>query len=307
MRLFAVLLVRNEADIWPSALAHNLGLFDRLLIVDHQSVDGTLETTRSAIEAGASIDLFHLRYRGYWQDDVSNLMARHAFAAGADWVFFIDADEFLHVSGRHQLESKLFGRRAIRFSWMHLVPTKFGTFTDFDCGQTFLTRETWLRSRLRGMPKVAISKRFAEANPDFRISTGNHGVTKRSGHRAQPLRSGTLLHVPVRSAERYLLKVRLGAEAMDLSHPSSQSNWRKLRNKLGATTKLTEDALRARAIEYQNERSAEPPLKPLALPPPIRPVWSAARKTYDETINANAALDWIEGPPAKWSIDLLTP
>ena len=55
MRLHLVVVVRNEADIWPEFLSQACSLFDRIAVIDHQSTDGTSEISQEFIGRGNSI------------------------------------------------------------------------------------------------------------------------------------------------------------------------------------------------------------------------------------------------------------
>jgi hypothetical protein len=43
MRLFGVMMVRNEADIIEASVRHNLSVLDGLVVIDHGSFDATAD------------------------------------------------------------------------------------------------------------------------------------------------------------------------------------------------------------------------------------------------------------------------
>src|SRR3954452_21358048 len=96
-RICLISMIRNEADICSLFLNRAVALFDKILIVDHQSTDGTREVLEKFASRTGKLELFELRYKGYFQSEISTCLARHAFQSGADWVFFLDADEVLDV------------------------------------------------------------------------------------------------------------------------------------------------------------------------------------------------------------------
>ncbi len=96
MRLYGVSMVRNEADIVRANVRYHLAAgFDRLLIVDNASTDGT----RGALkELGRDPRVRWTRDRGsFRQGEVFTELARQAFAEGADWVAPVDADDFWYA------------------------------------------------------------------------------------------------------------------------------------------------------------------------------------------------------------------
>lgn len=93
MKVFGVMVVRNEADILAINVAHHLALgIDRILIVDNGSSDGTERVLERLAAMGP---VRWTRVEGpFLQSEVASSLAREAFLRGADWVVPIDADEF---------------------------------------------------------------------------------------------------------------------------------------------------------------------------------------------------------------------
>ena len=93
MKLFGVMMVRNEADILGVNLRHHFAQgVDQFLVVDNGSSDPTISVLESFAEDGR---LRWIRDAGpYNQSDITTDLAREAGTMGADWVVPIDADEF---------------------------------------------------------------------------------------------------------------------------------------------------------------------------------------------------------------------
>ena len=98
MRLYGVSMVRNEVDIVRVNVLYHLSLgFDRLLIVDNASTDGTRRELR---KLGRDPRVRWMRDRGpFRQGEVFTELARQAFSEGADWVAPVDADDFWYARG----------------------------------------------------------------------------------------------------------------------------------------------------------------------------------------------------------------
>ncbi len=93
MKVFGLMMVRNEADILEVNVLHHLALgLDRILIVDNGSSD---ETPRILRRVAADRRIRFRRDEGsYRQSEIITELAHEAYLDGADWVLPIDADEF---------------------------------------------------------------------------------------------------------------------------------------------------------------------------------------------------------------------
>lgn len=200
-RLATITLVRDGADILVPFIEHHLPLVDRAFVIDHLSVDGTREWLgrRAREDVAGRLEVLHYDQPAYYQSHLSDLLAREAFADGADWVLFLDVDEFLAFECRAALESALapIAGGLAKFVWSHLIPTVMSDQGPFDVTQELRTTPTQRRA---GRSKVAIHRSFAARHPGFRVDGGNHGVRATPGGRSlRGEHAGTLLHLPIRS------------------------------------------------------------------------------------------------------------
>lgn len=211
MKIFAVAMVRNEIDLIDGFLSYHDRLLDGMIIADMQSSDGTTEVIKKHAERDEKFERIVLPYLAKYQSEVLTTLSKMAFNKGADWVFFIDADEFLQVESRQDLEERLdtFGGEVMHLPWINLVPKEFGTFSKFN-----LKQEYFWSGRLSSYCKIAISRNYAESYPDYVVAAGNHNVSPDLSHPQESLRLGfPMLHLPVRSIERARYKA---ANAIDL-------------------------------------------------------------------------------------------
>ena len=96
MRLVAVSIVKNEADIIESFVRHTLAWVDHHLVFDHDSTDGTREILCALQREGLPLTLFTDDAPGHLQQARSNHLTRLAASThGGDWVLPLDADEIL--------------------------------------------------------------------------------------------------------------------------------------------------------------------------------------------------------------------
>lgn len=108
MRLVAVSIVKNEADIIEAFVRHTCAWVDHHLVFDHDSTDGTREILRALQAEGLPLTLFRDDAPGHLQQARSNHLTRCAAERHeADWILPLDADEFLIGPDRATLENAL--------------------------------------------------------------------------------------------------------------------------------------------------------------------------------------------------------
>jgi glycosyltransferase involved in cell wall biosynthesis len=97
VRLYGLLVIRNEVDIIRTNILYHLSLgLDQLLIIDNGSSDGTERVLRELSQKDPRVRW--TRDEGLWRaGDLFTRIAREAHREGADWVVPIDADEFWHA------------------------------------------------------------------------------------------------------------------------------------------------------------------------------------------------------------------
>ena len=127
-------MIRNENDVILPFLRQCAALFDKLLVADVQSTDGTATVMRRFADPRLEIQVYEVDRQEKYQSALMNCLSREAFAQGADWVFFLDADEFIDVQNRAELERYLqeVGSDVLMAPWINLVPTQYGNYNTFD-------------------------------------------------------------------------------------------------------------------------------------------------------------------------------
>jgi glycosyltransferase involved in cell wall biosynthesis len=100
----AICMIRNEQDIIEPFLRHTSPLVDLIVVLDNCSTDNSRSiVTETARELG-NIVITDLPDRGYNQSETMTKALQHVQSVVfADFVFFLDADEFLSVDNRATL------------------------------------------------------------------------------------------------------------------------------------------------------------------------------------------------------------
>jgi hypothetical protein len=218
MTLVMTLLARDEADIVEPWLAFHLNAgADLVVATDNRSEDGTTEILKAYAREG-HVHLIHEPGEDLRQDEWVTRMARLAAAEfGADWVINSDADEFWWPRG------------ASLKTVLEAVPPRYGTVGAFlrmfpprpGEREPFYERMTVRFSAIAPINDPAslykpIRKVVHRADPEVRVSRGNHALV---GSSFAPLRGWfpiEVFHFPLRSPEQCARKALLQGRAFEL-------------------------------------------------------------------------------------------
>lgn len=251
MKLGLISVIRDEIDIAETFLNHVDALFDLVFFIDHQSVDGTSELLKQAVSQRPTWKYYFLNVKTYVQNEVSNLMIQEAFAEDIDYLFFLDADEFINVSSREELDG-----------WLNRIsnPPANGSLAWKNCicerfEESKFTEKTqlWVPPNESHFEKVILSKElFRKMEKNITVSAGNHSAFDRRGKRISATRIGTLLHVPVRSLKQVFKKVILTVisfRGYKERIPGNSFQFYKILSKI-ARGEFAEDDIRGFTIAY---------------------------------------------------------
>lgn len=267
------MMVRNEADIVEASVRHNLSALDGLYVAHHRSVDGTGAILAALRSEGLAVAVGEETSEAFVQWQTMTALARAAFRDGADFVFALDADEFLRVPSRARLETALeqvpAGMHAL-VHWLTCVPV------DPARGPAAVSpADVRRRLAVERMPrhKVVVARALAE-RPLEAIADGNHNVVDRSDVARVPdharLRAdvATLAHLPVRSAAQIAAKAVVGW----LAHRAARRDetgiayhWRDLYDDVCAGRAFDGRRVAEIAVNYGLPRDAWQPPEAVAL------------------------------------------
>ncbi len=258
MRLFGVAMVRNEADVVEAFVRHNLAVLDGLIVVDHGSIDGTSGILAKLQAEGLPLRVMSERDPAYRQSATITRLAREALAQdAADFVFALDADEFLKLDARATLERALSvvpaGAHAV-MHWLTYVPDAFE-----GCAGAFGPGHLWwrLKTERHGQFKVIAGRGLLE-RPEDMVVMGNHCVQSPDEVPVRPharLRQDVvaLARCPVRSRSQFQGKIIVGYLAHLAAQPQDRRlvhHWCDLYAELRAGADFPEERLREIACNY---------------------------------------------------------
>jgi hypothetical protein len=210
MRLVAVSIVKNEADMIEAFVRHTLAWADHHLVFDHDSTDGTREILGALQREGLPVTLFTDDALGNLQQARSNHLIRLAAEKfGADWILPLDADEILAGPDRPALEKSLAlagPAGAASLSLVNYYPAE----GDNDAEINPIVRLRHCQSGASTTKKIFIPAQLAR-DPAIEAGKGNHALY-RAGQplpdRALPA-AFFLAHYALRSPEHQVLRVVL--------------------------------------------------------------------------------------------------
>jgi hypothetical protein len=212
MKLAAISMIRDEADIIAPFLRHLAALFDVVFLLDQRSSDGTGEVMLQACAARPGWFYHYMDFAGRHQKEANAIFMARAFEQGADAVFFIDSDEFVEAPTKAALQqaaSNMNEQLAVGvFNWRACVPKQFDRWS-FDP-----TDSMWIADRNGPFRKAAIPRSVFLSVPRIRVDQGNHHAIGPDGKEFPArIETGHFLHVPVRSRQQFLQKVFVSAIA----------------------------------------------------------------------------------------------
>lgn len=255
MKLALIAQLRDELDIVEAWLRHIDALFDVVYIIDHQSIDGTSEVLKQAVEQRKLWNLFFLNSKADLQAETSNLLMHEAFNSDIDYLFFLDADEFIMVQSRDELEKNLEKWQdhstVCSLYWKNCVPEEFSN-KEF----TFDT-QVWIPMNESLIKKIILPKEvYYMMDKKILISRGNHTANTPNHNGIPSTKLGNLLHVPIRSRDQVVKKVFLKV----LSNLKYKGNllsigiqFKDMLEKI-AKNELTENDLRGFIIGYEKPK-----------------------------------------------------
>ena len=160
-KLVGLSMVRNESDVIETFIRHNLTLLDELHIVDHNSSDNTREILTHLKQERLPIHIYHYNELEFAPERVLNHMMQHILNndADIDYIFPLDADEFIYCPSREKLNAFLTlipQNRVGMYIWRGYLPSSTEYDPDFICHFTDQRKEEILT------PKVIIPRAIAE-------------------------------------------------------------------------------------------------------------------------------------------------
>jgi hypothetical protein len=269
--IIGLTMVKNEQDIIEPMIRHNAALLDSLIVLDNGSVDDTRAIALALARELGNVVVTDSAKFGYTQGErMTRLLHTAQSAYFADFVLFLDADEFLGAADRTALQTELakippggFGAIA----WRNYVLTDDTPITDPPHGLTY-------RRVVEALPVYKTVLRLDGAfHPDLVVGRGSHAVTRQG----TPL-AGVILpdlplwHFPIRGHAQLTAKALVGWLACLAANPraaetSESYHWRGMYQRIANGPGFDGTDLRTLSLHYADPGYAfgltQPPDPPI--------------------------------------------
>ena len=258
-----VAMVRNEADIIELFTSHLLALFDEIIVVDHQSDDGTAAFLAALADRFPQVRVLKLCEPSYIQSITMTHVTRDIPSLRrADWLFFLDADEFLPFQTRDAFHRALeeYGEcPIISMRWRNVVPADYGSDV-FDIETT----QFFLPPAFSPFKKIAFQP--SRLNVDqTEVAQGNHAlVDTLSGAELRAFEAKFhLVHIPIRSDAQLAQKLKQGVRSYQLLGQTRDQeqgmHWHRMTRATSMRNRRDEH-LNAMAVNYSEDGQSMVPM-----------------------------------------------
>jgi hypothetical protein len=252
-------MVRNEKGILETFSGHALSLFDRVILIDHLSSDGTREYIELLSENHEKIEYYCFDEPGYYQSELMTWAARNLVDNEIPgWVFFLDADEFLPFKSKEEFDSALFGLSrfpVISMAWLNLIPL------EMENGRVI--NELFLEPPQHSTYHKIAFQPSCIPSAEYFITQGNHQLFmgNSSWKLKVPTRTAfSIYHLPIRTKQQLREKIVYGVESYRRMGSNRRGNegfhWEEIHRVMQATT-LTNELMAGIAVQYSD--TLQPP------------------------------------------------
>jgi glycosyltransferase involved in cell wall biosynthesis len=226
--------VKNEQDIIEPFVRHHLQALDYLIVLDNGSVDKTKRILARLAQEFSNLFVINDDVFGNRQvERMRRLLRISQSAYRPDYVFFLDADEFLSTADRQEIARVLSkiprgGFGLVPWATYVLTPESLQT-ASLDPPKSIIWRRTQETPMFR---KAVLHLDHDDGYEDLLIEYGSHFLKRTSG-RTIPhvdIDDLKLLHFPVRSREQFIAHVIVGWMAnlgRDSAARASNLGWHK--------------------------------------------------------------------------------
>jgi SAM-dependent methyltransferase len=264
-------MVKNEQDIIEPFLRHNHKFFDAMIILDHGSTD---DTRRIAVDCSRELGgIFVSDLNGFSYAQAEMMTAAMHFSQSAffaDFVCFLDADEFIGAPDRKSFEKALAKTpvgAAVQLPWQTFLPDPDLMTADCIDPIAYMTlrrsqeKPQYLKSFFRfggGADSAIVTGQGNHAFQSQRADKITHVISKKI-----PLR-----HLPLRSAQQLLTKAVVGwlANVARFPDPAQRRGlglqWKRIFDLAGRDDQpISNELLFAEAMAYAQNDSRDQPSK----------------------------------------------
>jgi hypothetical protein len=224
-RIISLSMVKNEQDIIEPFIRHNARFVDCMIVLDNGSVDETRRIAMDCARELGTVVVADCEEFGYEQAERVTRMLHYCQSAFfADFVVFLDADEFLCAENRTALLAQL---EAIPPGGIGLMPWQTFVLTPGETGAMAQDPPRSMRRRRAEetpLYRKAVLRLDGACRADLLVESGAHNVVTIGGGALAtvPLDDLPLLHFPIRSRRQLVAKGIVGWMAYLARDPAAR-------------------------------------------------------------------------------------
>jgi SAM-dependent methyltransferase len=206
-------MVKNEQDIVEPFIRHNARFVDAMIILDNASVDETRRIAMNCARELGNVIVTDNEEFGYAQAErMTRVLNGCQSAFFADFVMFLDADEFISAPDRGAL-TRILAR--IEPGGIGLMPWWNFVLTPDEAAAETRDPPRRMRHRRTADARVfykAVLRADGVHRADLFVAQGNHDILTIAGNSLPTVLLGDLplLHFPIRSREQMTTKTIVG-------------------------------------------------------------------------------------------------
>ncbi len=226
-RLISLSTVKNEQDIVEPFIRHNARFVDCMIILDNASVDETRRIATDCARELGNVVVTDDEEFGYRQAERMT-RALHACQSAflADFVLFLDADEFIGAPDRATL-IRILDR--IEPGGIGLMPWRNFVLTKNEAAAETRDPPRTMRHRRAVDARVffkAVLRAEGADRPDLFVAQGNHDIHTMAGESLPTIQLDDLplLHFPIRSRQQLVTKTIVGWVAYVAKDPGARQS-----------------------------------------------------------------------------------
>ena len=257
--LLMITKVKNEADIIESFIRYHSYIFDKIVVIDNGSIDGTYEILKALKKENLPIEIVNEGASDFDAFRLANQYTKkYIQAINADFVTFMDADEFLiadHNENPRNIIERLDEDRIYYLHWKTYLYNNEKNEKEYMPSNFFTYRDETLEE----FTKIIVPGRLLEQKQII-VTEGNHDVICDEKIESEFIKKLKFAHFPVRSSLQYKKQILLNVIDI-MSNPNvnqhTGSHWKKMyqitQNRIDLYQKSLEYAFYKGTTTYVNE------------------------------------------------------
>ncbi len=254
-------MVKNEQDIIELFVRHNHQFFDAMIILDNNSSDRTREILRLCARELGNIIVTDYPDFAFKQSEFMTETLKHVQGAFfADFVFFLDADEFISATDKVSFSReirKLPVGSCGKMNWRTFLPCPASALVG---SSEPLENMNWKRKAENPQWSKAFVRLGGALDTKLFCTQGNHEIKSKSKNSLPSINMENIFlqHLPIRTKDQIFAKGIIGWQA-NIAHGGQSVKgglqWKRIHDlNLRGSNEFTDQQLSEEAMRYaQNE------------------------------------------------------